>query len=157
MTKRNTGRMAERKRFWSSIRSKIREHVESTTEIPDVRREILIEVLLRDLHAAVSTFYVAVHRAEQHHSDTSIARASLVHHCEALNVDRPPRKNAGDYVKDLDRWRRQVRRAKTKLVRAYHPDLHDGDTSKSREYQAVVEAYSVCEEYAESERKRAEA
>lgn len=107
----------------------------------------LAKEFCRELDTLISTFQ----QKETHlraQSVRPISRGQVIDACATLNHEEP------GSTEDLSHWLKLAGAKKRKLAKLYHPDAHGGDESLRPEYQAVIEAYLVCEQYARERKAR---
>jgi hypothetical protein len=132
--------------FWKWIRENIGNYAKAKLQNVDPivaeeaikRFEVEMRAMIDDLQGRVSR---ASHEGSKRTQQGSflIARESLSEACFTLSID-PPR--WGAHV-DIEKAQRQ----KKKLVQLYHPDKHGGDESLRPQYDKVLEAFQVIEDY----------
>jgi hypothetical protein len=128
--------------FWKELRESIREYV--VAHLPDgevVDIDPVWRALETDLKVVIEDFQSRLSRLRREQRETlePIKRSRLRDACQTLHLD-PPTK-----TKPLDMAR--VRKQKRVLARAYHPDAHGGDDSMRAQYNAVLDAYHVIEQW----------
>ena len=128
--------------FWMELRDTLREYI--TAQLPDgetIEIEPVWRALEADLKVVIDDFQARLYRLrrEQREALEPVKRRKLCTACQILHLD-PPTKN-----KPLNMT--EVRRQKRVLARAYHPDAHGGDDSMRAQYEAVLDAYRVIEQW----------
>lgn len=78
-------------------------------------------------------------KRERQEKEPKFYRSKVLNACNILHMDPP---SPGGQV-NLDKAKKQKKR----LAREYHPDSHGGDETFRSKYSAVLEAYSVLEQY----------
>ncbi len=126
------------------IHSFLANDLEGRPAIQDHVRKKLVETFFADLAILFRDWEREVDKAigRLQANETSFARVHIIAACRKLSMD-PPR--LGKPV-DLATANKQRKR----LGRAYHPDAHGGETSLLTQFNEVMEAYRVLEQYNES-------
>ena len=136
--------------FWMELRDTIREYV--VAHLPDgetVEVEPVWRALETDLRVVIDDFQARLSRLrkEQREALAPIKRARLRNACQTLHLDPPTKNSPLNMAK--------VRKQKRVLARAYHPDAHGGDESMRAQYDAVLEAYRIIEQWQNEQEKEA--
>lgn len=133
-------------RFWSSLREQATEYLiaqftESNPDADPIVVERLVSEFARDLKVLTDEHQGKIKRAIGSNHGAEIKRARMISACRTLSIDPP---KPGKRV-DLG----LANKRKKMLARAYHPDSGTGATDQ---YQAVLDAYAVLEQYNEAAR-----
>lgn len=130
---------------FAAIRRQLKDHLQKRgTTLKDDEIHRLLDEFEREVDVLVTSYQNRVAAAEQRARGKTLppSRSSVVDACTTLSID-PPR--AG-YAVDLTKARRHQRRLGAK----YHPDANRGSNHMINEYNAVMKAYAVLEEYNEA-------
>lgn len=129
--------VAGEKGFWTKLKAELVAHFRAgCSDIPGAAA--LGSEMCREIEALVSTYVKKVRTLRER---TPVSIAELAKACAVLNHDEP-----GD-APDLDTWLRQASKRKKLLAKSYHPDAHGGDEATRGDYEAVIDAYIICERY----------
>lgn len=131
--------------FMRRVRIELWSHIASLlgSDVPEIAREELREDFARDLDSLLEGVRAKAGRLRRENGKP-ISRARLRGALRKLHLDPPKR----GQLPDLKAARRQQRI----LARQYHPDHSAGDTTA--QYQAVIEAYDIVDQYVRENRRR---
>ena len=135
--------------FWQRLRQVLSEHIRPRLEfVPEHERDRLLDDFDRDVQAVCaqhSSKWQKSARVQQERQ--RVSRQHFSNALRALHMD-PPRRGA-----PLEPVLAQANKQKKTLARLYHPDSHGGSEHTRAQYQAVLDAFLVVEQYV-SENKR---
>lgn len=138
--------LADASRFWASLRTQAAEYMAGkfTSTNPDadpIVIERLVTEFSRDLKVLTEEYHGKINRALGTNRSAEIKRAQMIGACRTLSIDPPKPGKRVDLV--------LANKRKKMLARAYHPDSGTGATDQ---YQSVLDAYAVLEQYNEGVR-----
>jgi hypothetical protein len=129
--------------FLARLRKTVLEHMQPRVAgLPEHERERLLDEFEKDLRALLS-----MHNQKWQHvsrglqEQKRVSRQRFVNALRALHMD-PPRRHA-----PLAPILAQAKKQKRTLARLYHPDSHGGSEHTRAQYQAVIDAFLVVEQY----------
>ncbi len=129
--------------FWARLRQVVTEHMRPRLEfLPEHERDRLLDDFERDVQAVFAQHNTKWQKTSRHLEDQRrVSRHRFINALRVLHMD-PPRRNA-----PLGPVLTQANKQKRTLARLYHPDSHGGSEHTRAQYQAVLDAYLVVEQY----------
>jgi len=133
--------VAHDRTFWKSLRSMMSEYVNSRLAGCD---PMDVDKLLRrfevDLNLLITDFQDKISDVPKRGIEIlSVSRQALIAACRTLGMD-PPRPN-----KPVDMKLASLQ--KKRYARVYHPDVHGGSEATRGQFESVMQAYKVLEQY----------
>lgn len=136
--------ITDRRDFWSSLRKSIADHSRNRlAEVPEHERDLLVDKLLTDLKVVIDRHQHIWYAAAAEQRDAKkVSRQRFLDALRALHLDPPKR------LQPLKEVLEKARKQQRTLARQYHPDRHGGSERTRPQYESVINAYSVVEQYA---------
>lgn len=135
--------------FWQRLREVLAEHMRPRLEfMPEHERDRLLDDFDRDVQslcAQHSSKWKKSARAQQ--DQQRVSRQRFANALRVLHMD-PPRRGAS-----LEPLLAQANKQKKIMARLYHPDSHGGSEHTRAQYQAVLDAFLVVEQYVSENKK----
>lgn len=131
--------------FWAHIRDQLAHFVAARLVGADpIVAQTLWKDFEKDLKIIFDELQSKLYRArrdDKKGKDLSkeVSRRAVVNACHTLSMDPPSPGKAIDLT--------LAKKQKHKLARLYHPDRHNGDESTRPQYDAVLEAFLILEQY----------
>lgn len=135
--------------FWQKLRRVLSEHMRPRLGfMPEHERDRLLDDFDRDVQALCAQHSSKWQKSAKVQQERQrVSRQHFANALRALHMD-PPRRGA-----PLEPVLAQANKQKKTLARLYHPDSHGGSEHMRAQYQAVLDAFLVIEQYV-SENKR---
>lgn len=133
----------DQREFWSRMQTSLGAFAaEKLKSFPEHERDLLVSELSRDLSSAFQTHMQRWNRLLRTQQEAKrISRYQLRSALLILHMDPPKRGSK------LDTLLTKAKSQKKQLARMYHPDSNAGREHLRGQYQAVIEAYLVVEQY----------
>lgn len=135
--------------FWQRIRLVLAEHMRPKLEfMPEHDRDRLLDDFDRDVQALCAQHSAKWQRSARDRKEHQrVSRQRFMNALRVLHMD-PPRRGA-----PLEPLFAQANKQKKTLARLYHPDTHGGSEHTRAQYQAVLDAFLVIEQYVSENKK----
>lgn len=135
--------------FWQRLRDVVSVHMRPRLEgVPEHERDRLMDDFDRDIQSVFAQHSAKWQKASRLlQEQRRIPRQRFVNALRALHMD-PPRRGA-----PLEPVLVQANKQKRTLARLYHPDSHGGSEHTRDQYQAVLDAFLVVEQYVSENKK----
>ena len=119
------------------------------SSVPEQDRELLIEEFERDISSVIQLHGAKWRRmALKQREQQMVTRAEFHQALLTLHMD-PPKHGT-----KLPQLLTQANKQKRTLARMYHPDLHGGRDETRPQYEAVIEAFLVVQQYVQENENR---
>lgn len=117
--------------------------------IPEQDRELLVNEFERDISGVIHLHGAKWRRmALTQREQRMVTRAQFHRALLTLHMD-PPKHGT-----ELTQLLKQANKQKRTLARMYHPDLHGGSNETKPQYEAVIEAFLVVQQYVKENENR---
>lgn len=135
--------------FWQKIRQVLAEHMRPRLEfMPEHERDRLLDDFDRDIQAVCAQHSSKWQKSARGQQERQrVSRQHFTNALRVLHMD-PPRRGA-----PLEPVLTQANKQKKTLARLYHPDSHGGSEHTRTQYQAVLDAFLVVEQYVSENKK----
>jgi hypothetical protein len=127
--------------FWTKLRPILGEYVqEYLADVEPAMADSLYRDFERDINSLCEEYQSKIARVKKKGTLVfSVSRRQVIEASATLSMDPP----APGAAVDLAAARRQQRRQ----AKLYHPDSHGGDVSLRAQYERVMQAYQILEQY----------